>query len=108
MAKRREITAVVFVRKDWYDDTLRLLIGKPKSTSANDTHILIGELRDSTDDPHGIWFRDVPSPHVRDDGVVKMEFMVPWSVVLGVGLVDESGAQTIGFQPGAFTLLKQE
>jgi hypothetical protein len=107
MAKKRETTAVVFVDKDWYDNTLRFLIGFPKSTSTTDVHLLIGELRDGTDDPFGVWFREVPSPHIRDGAVVKMEYMVPWRVVLGIGLVLESNPpRPIGFQPGAFTMLK--
>jgi hypothetical protein len=106
MAKHRETTAVVFVEKVWYDDTLRFLIGETQSTSTTGVHLLIGELRDDTTDPRGLWFRNVPSPHVKDGAVVKLEYMVPWRVVLGVGLVDESNPQPIGFQPGAFTILK--
>jgi hypothetical protein len=106
MAKRRETTAVVFVDQTWYDNSLRFLIGKPKSTSTTGVHLLIGELRDDTNHPIGVWFRDVPSPHVRDGAVVKMEYLVPWKVVLGVGLVNESKPQPIGFEPGAFTILK--
>jgi hypothetical protein len=106
VAKKRETTAVVFVEKNWYDDTLRFLIDKPKSTSTNGVHLLIGELRDDTNDPVGVWFRDVPSPHVRDGAVVKMDYLVPWKVVLGVGLVPEGDPLKIGFQPGAFTIIK--
>ena len=57
MAKTRETTAVVFVEQNWYDDTLRILIGKAKSTSTNGVHLLIGQLRDDTSDPVGMWFR---------------------------------------------------
>ena len=55
-------TAMVFVDKACKDNTLRILLKRPTSTSTNGVHMLIGELRDDTKDPVGIWFKDVPNP----------------------------------------------
>jgi hypothetical protein len=100
-------TAMVFVDKAWYDNTLRILLKRPTSTSTNGVHVLIGELRDDTKDPVGIWFKDVPNPQ---EGVAggRMELLVPWRIVLGVALLSQPDPRKIGFDqdPNAFTVLK--
>jgi hypothetical protein len=100
-------TAVVFVEKDWYDNTLRFLLGTTKSGSTNGAHLLQGELLDAQHHA-GVWFKNVPSKHVKDGMTVRMDYMVPWKVILGVGLVPESEEEeiTLGFKPNAITSLK--
>ena len=45
-------TAFIFVEKEWYESSLGLMLGKPKSESRAPVHLLIGEIEDAAD-PQG-------------------------------------------------------
>jgi hypothetical protein len=103
MANPQDATALVFVRKEWYDTSIRLVAGYGPSTSPNDVHVIAAKLKDA-DDPIGLWLTDVKSRHLTKDGSeVTMDILIPRSVVLAVGLIDEKSPAMIGFKPETVT-----
>ena len=88
MVQTAMTSVMVFVDREWFDDTLRVVVRAPKSNSTTPYHILIGELRDHTVDGAGVWLAGVPNPQVGDGAV--MDFLVPWSQIRGVGLMPKT------------------
>ena len=84
MGPNQKFSVMAFVDREWYDDTLRIAMREQRSQSTTGFHVLIGEMRDETVSPYGVWFRDVPNPNAGPTAV--MEFLVPWAVIRGVGI----------------------
>jgi hypothetical protein len=99
-------TAFVIVRKDWFDLALHPLITGRDSNSERDAHMLIGPL-DDLSDMHGVWLGPIESEALtRADGSsVTMRILIPWHVVIAVGIVDELVKLPAGFSADATTVL---
>lgn len=91
-------TAVVFVDKKWYDETLAFLVAGHKSTSNTSVHILEGTVKDDSH-PLGMWFIGVK---VRREAVdapeLEMDLLVPWTVIRCCGVTTGSKRKRIGFK----------
>jgi hypothetical protein len=76
-------TAIVVVRKDWINTSVRHLINHGnESRSTGDTHLIFGDLHDATD-LHGLWLQNIHTDRLTKDGSrVTMRFMIPWSVIV--------------------------
>jgi hypothetical protein len=106
MAKHRATTAFVFVAKTWYDASLRHLLGKPESTSTTHSHLLIGSLENSGDHL-GLWLKDIPTKALRKDGAsTNLRVLIPWSFVIGCGLIEEGEPVKVGFKGQDVTVLR--
>jgi hypothetical protein len=95
-------TAIVVVKKQWVNDLRHLLHDGHESRSTDDVHLLIGALEDASD-LRGLWLKDVPSSILKKDGsAVKMKVLIPWTNVVGCGIVNEDAEKVAaGFQPEA-------
>src|ERR1035438_2482114 len=96
-------TAFVVVSKDWLDTGVRYCISHGrKSRSTSNTHILIGDV-ENTSDERGLWLKNIKTTAFSDGdspATLTMKFMIPWTFVLGLGLVaDEAGETKLGFCP---------
>lgn len=92
-------TAVVVVSAEWINSSARILVTEGKSsTSTGETHLLIAPLEDASD-PHGLWLSGITTTQLtKDNSPVTMKLMVPWSVILAVGIIsDEQGKVKPGF-----------
>jgi hypothetical protein len=72
------------------------------SRSTSDAHIVIADL-DSLDE-RGLWLKGVKTDHFARKGsanaAVTMKFLIPWTFIFGVGLVNEEAGETkLGFCP---------
>jgi hypothetical protein len=106
MAKRPKTTAIVFLEKGWFDQTLARIVGKKSSSGAGGVHLVIAPLK-SVGEAEGLWVRGVTGRMLTSAGSeLTMEFMIPWRVILGLGLVDESDTASIGFKGDDVTILK--
>jgi hypothetical protein len=99
MAKPRK--GVVVVTKEWINTGVRHLINHGnESRSTGDTHVIFADLDDTTDQ-RGLWLKNVHTDRLTTDGArVTMQFMIPWSAVVGLGVVDDGAQTALGFAPG--------
>lgn len=82
-------TAVLVVSKVWVDEVCHLVNRGRSSGSTGDTHMLIAPLED-LNDPHGVWLSDIATNDLTKDGSeVKMKLMVPWAVIVAIGVLDK-------------------
>jgi hypothetical protein len=83
-----EQTAIVVVTKEWIDTGVRFLLNDGKmSGSTSNTHIVTADV-ENTSDQRGLWLKNVKTRAMKRDGsVVTMRLMIPWTFVLGLGLV---------------------
>jgi hypothetical protein len=99
-------TAFIVVSKAWFDSpsVSRILHGGSPSASAGETHTIIAPIR-GTNDLQGVWLKNITTTQPRTDGKeVKMDFMIPWSVILALGVVPESEKTTVaGFRSDSST-----
>jgi hypothetical protein len=95
-------TAIVVVRKDWVNTSwLSHLINRGnESRSTGDTHLITADLGDENDQ-RGLWLKNVHVDHVTKDGSrFTMRFMIPWSVIIALGVVDHGTQTPPGFAQG--------
>jgi hypothetical protein len=97
MAKRRKNTGFVFVDKAWFNQTLRGLFGLDRTETLENVHLMIGEIE--VNEALGVWLKDTKTSVLRKDGAeVKMDFLVPWRFVVGVGLSEDDAIPSrVGF-----------
>jgi hypothetical protein len=100
-------TAFVVVSKDWIDSGARYFINNGEmSSSTTNTHIVIGEVEDATNE-RGLWLKNVKTTgftRASSPGVaVTMRVLIPWAFVLSLGLVvdHETGKTKLGYPEGA-------
>ena len=82
--------AIIVVSRDWFDTAARHLLnnGEPSRSKAH-THIITAKI-DDLNDARGLWLKDMTSTWVRNgDPVNMLSFMIPWSFVLALGVVDD-------------------
>ena len=95
-------TAIVVVTKDWINTSwVRHLINQGKeSRSTGDTHLITADLEDANDQ-RGLWLKNIHADHATTDGSrLTMRFMIPWSVIVALGVVDHRTQTAPGFAPG--------
>src|ERR1022692_445151 len=97
-------TAFVVVTKNWIDSGARYFVNNGEvSRSETDTHILIGEVEDTSSE-RGLWLKNIKTTgFVRagaPDVALTMKVLIPWASVLSLGLVDdEAGKTKLGYCP---------
>jgi hypothetical protein len=93
-------TAIVVVRKDWVNDCAFLVNRGRGSSSAADTHVLISPVEDLSD-ARGLWLAGIESNQLTtDQSTVPMKLMIPWSVIIAVGIVEgDDASKLVGFAP---------
>ena len=91
-------TAFVVVSKDWINTGVRHLLNHGRgSHSTGDTHLVIAPLDDASDH-RGLWLSGITTTQLTaDSSSVTMKFMIPWSAILGLGLIDEE-TKSLGFK----------
>lgn len=91
-------TAIVVVSKEWIDTAVRHLINQGReSRSTGETHLIFADL-DDLSDHRGLWLKNVKTNRLTVDASdVTMRFMIPWSVIVGLGVVDRGTAAKAGF-----------
>ena len=96
--------AFIVVSKEWMNTGVRILLNSgKKSTSASESHLIIAPYDKA--DGFGVWIHGVESSALRVDGsVTRMDFLIPWSAILGFG-VEESSKKLIGFATGTDTTI---
>ena len=90
------------VSKDWINTAgVRHLVNHGReSRSTGETHLVIADLED-TSDHHGLWLKNVNTTSLKPDGSnVTMRFMIPWSFIVGLGVVDREAGVEAGFAGG--------
>jgi hypothetical protein len=96
---RKHQTAFVVVTKEWINTAgiNTIVAGGKHSEAAGETHLIIANLKEH--DHHGVWLSGVTTAELRRDGTeVVMDFMIPWSVIVGVGVLEgKYEGQTVGF-----------
>lgn len=77
-------TVIVVVSKEWMDTGVRHLVNHgATSRSTSSTHILIGDVED-TSDQRGLWLKNVKTAQLTADrSTVSMKF------IFGLGLLDD-------------------
>lgn len=96
MSKQHPATAVVFVDKGWYDNTLRFLLRTTKSASTVGVHLVQGPLKDAGN-PIGLWLKGLTSTQLKTGREEVMDVMIPWSAVIALALINEP-KPAAGFQ----------
>jgi hypothetical protein len=99
-------TAIVVVSKDWINTGVRFLVnhGKKSGTigGSPDTHLVIAPVDDASDH-RGLWLKGITTTELTTDtSPVTLKFMIPWSFVLGLGLIDGE-RNSVGFKAGETT-----
>ena len=96
MAQRKSVFVVV--SKEWINTAVRHLVNRGlESRSTGETHLIIADLEDMSDQ-RGLWLKDVKTDRLTTDGSeVTMRFMIPWGVIVGLGVVDDAMALKPGF-----------
>ena len=91
-------TAIVVVSKDWIDTAVRHLINHgQQSRSTGETHVIFADLED-TSDHRGLWLKNVRTTRLTTDGSnITMRFMIPWSFIVALGVVDHGAPVEPGF-----------
>jgi hypothetical protein len=84
----KEQTVILVLQKEWVNTVAFLLNEGKASESTGKTHLLIGPFDHS--DAQGVCVREIPSHQLTNDrSAVMMTVMVPWSAIIGVGIVNE-------------------
>lgn len=93
--------AFVVVSRSWVntDGISEIVNNGRKSQADGDAHMVIAPLHDVSDH-RGLWLEKITTDKLRRDGAtISLTFMIPWSFVLGLGLLDETdAAASIGFK----------
>jgi hypothetical protein len=95
-------TAIVVVTKAWINTSVRHLINDGReSHSTGDTHIVYADL-EGTSDHHGLWLRNIKTARLTADGseVAMTRFMIPWTFIVALGVVDHGAQVETGFAGG--------
>jgi len=109
MAKKKQ-TALLIVRNEWFTSAAIQHFFGGQHTETKEADAAPFLLAPLVDDKHplGVWVGDMTTTAVqRKDGQqVKMNFMIPWSQILAIGIVvDESKKSLIGFKVDDETLV---
>jgi hypothetical protein len=96
--------ACVIVSSEWVQIApIRQMLGIARAAADGaDTHILISDITDR--DSQGVWLRGIVTTAIVDKDTqepTKMDFLVPWQYVVGLGLWDERAKSAAGFQTNA-------
>jgi len=91
-------TVIVVVSKEWVDTGVRYLLSNGNtSRSTTASHILFGDLDDSSDH-RGLWLKNVKTTSLTaDSSIVKMKLMIPWAFVFAFAIVDDGEKPPPGF-----------
>ena len=106
MAKKRQV-ALVIVSSEWFTSAgVRRFFGGEQTPRADVSQYVIAPLVNDQD-PIGLWIGEMTTKAVRriDGKDFTMKFMIPWSHVLGLGVIDESERRPIGFEADPTTIV---
>jgi hypothetical protein len=100
--------AIVVVDREWINTAgiNHLLARGRQSAATGGVHMIIAPLEDASNH-QGLWLSEITTTALTQDAsVLKMKFMIPWSVIRGLGVVDEPRDKpAIGFKSDATTLV---